>query len=432
MKKIFLPTLLIVTLLKVGFAQDFNTKKIDDYFNTLEKNNEFMGSIAVSQNGEIVYSKVVGFLDVENKVKADHKTKYRIGSITKTFTSVMVLKGVELGKIDLTQTIDKYFPAIKNSEKISIKHLLNHQSGIHNFTDDIYPFGWELHPKSKKEMLETISKAGNDFEPGSRTGYSNSNYILLTFILQESFKKTYKELLEELIVQPIGLENTYFGGKINTKNNESKSYKFANKWQVNAETDISIPLGAGGITSTSSDLVKFSDALFAGKLITPESLKAMKTFRDKLGLGLFKTPFYEIEGFGHAGDIDGFSAIFSYFPNENISYAWISNGKRIKRKNISNAVLGTILYNKSYNISTDVLDKYIGNYSSTETPLKITITRKNEILIAQATGQSPFPLKAMEKDVFKFEQGGIVIQFDQSEKSLIIKQGGKQYTFKKD
>ena len=88
MKKIFFTTLLIV-ILKVGFAQDFNTKKIDDYFNTLEKNNEFMGSIAVSQNGEIVYSKVVGFLDVENKVKADHKTKYRIGSITKTFTSVM-------------------------------------------------------------------------------------------------------------------------------------------------------------------------------------------------------------------------------------------------------------------------------------------------------------------------------------------------------
>ena len=123
MKKIFLPTLLIVTLLKVGFAQDFNTKKIDDYFNTLEKNNEFMGSIAVSQNGEIVYSKVVGFLDVENKVKADYKTKYRIGSITKTFTSVMVLKGVELGKIDLTQTIDKYFPAIKNSEKMTSRFV---------------------------------------------------------------------------------------------------------------------------------------------------------------------------------------------------------------------------------------------------------------------------------------------------------------------
>lgn len=112
MKGIFFITLFIGIIYQIGCAQNFDKTKLDNYFNSLETNNRFMGSVAISQNDEIVYTKSIGFSDLENNIKADEDTKYRIGSISKTFTSVLVLKAVAEKKLDLKQTIDLYFPTI--------------------------------------------------------------------------------------------------------------------------------------------------------------------------------------------------------------------------------------------------------------------------------------------------------------------------------
>lgn len=325
MKRIFFVTLAIGLLSQIGFTQDFDRAKLDNYFDALETNNKFMGSVAVSKNGKIIYTKSVGFSDFENNLKATEKSKYRIGSISKTFTAVLVFKAVEERKIALNQAIDKYFPTIKNASKISISHLLYHRSGIHNFTNDKDYFTWNTKAKTEKEMVEIIAKAGSDFEPDSKAQYSNSNYVLLTYILERSFKKSYADLLTEHITRPLGLKNTYLGGMINQKNNECNSYRFIENWELEPETDISVPLGAGGIVSTPSDLVKFSDALFSGKLIKKESLEQMKTIKENYGIGLFQIPFNNSIGFGHTGGIDGFTSIFSNFADANISYALTSN-----------------------------------------------------------------------------------------------------------
>jgi D-alanyl-D-alanine carboxypeptidase len=96
MIKTFLTTFLIIAISQIGFAQtNFDTVKLNEYFNTIEENNKFMGSVAISKNGEVIYSKAIGFADIEKRLKASEKTKYRIGSITKTFTTVLVLKANE-------------------------------------------------------------------------------------------------------------------------------------------------------------------------------------------------------------------------------------------------------------------------------------------------------------------------------------------------
>ena len=96
MKKAVLTTLIVLTLSQIGLAQtNFDKTKLDNYFNALEQNDKFMGSVAVSKNGEIIYKKSIGFADVENNIKATEKSKYRIGSISKTFTTVLILKAVE-------------------------------------------------------------------------------------------------------------------------------------------------------------------------------------------------------------------------------------------------------------------------------------------------------------------------------------------------
>lgn len=438
MKRQILTAFLIGIFVQQGFSQDFDKAKLDSYFNALETNDKFMGSISVFKDDKIIYNKSLGFIDLENKVRANEESKYRIGSISKTFTTVLILKAVEAKKLDLNQTIGKWFPTIKFSDKITIKNLLNHRSGIHNFTDDKDYLTWYTHPKTEKEMVEIIAKCGSDFEPNTKSSYSNSNFVLLTYILEKTFKSSYSKILTKYITQPIGLTNTYFGGHINTSNNESKSYKYINNWKQEPETDMSVPLGAGGIVSTANDLVKFSNALFTGKLLRSENLEFMKSTIDRYGNGLFQIPFYDKISYGHTGGIDGFSSIFTNFDN-NVSYALVSNGTNFNNNDISIAVLSAV-YNKpydipdfkSYNLTSDDLDKYLGIYSSTQFPLKITITKDDATLIAQATGQPSFPLKATNKDIFKFDQAGLVLEFNPTDKTMILKQGGGQYTLNKE
>ncbi|MCG8411934.1 MAG: beta-lactamase family protein [Bacteroidales bacterium] len=435
--------LLITSLFLISFInlsqEDFDKTKLDNYFDVLERNNKFMGSVAISKDGEIIYTKSVGFFDFKNNRRANENSKYRIGSISKTFTTVLVLKAVEENKISLDQTIDQFFPIIENADKITIKHLLGHRSGIHNFTSDSTYFNWNTQAKTPKEMVKIIAKKESDFEPGEKAQYSNSNFVLLTYILQEIFEKTYSELLSQYITTPIGLTNTYLGGKINTNNNECYSYKFMERWELEPETDMSIPLGAGGVVSTPSDLVKFSNALFGGKLLKKESLDLMKTIENNYGIGLFRIPFHLKKGYGHSGGIDGFNSIFINFSSKNISYALVANGLNFNFNDISIAVLSAV-YDKSYDIpefkSAKVnikdLDQYVGIYSSSEIPLKITITKQEKKLIAQATGQPAFPLEATGVDTFRYINIKAVFLFNPQKNTMVLEQGGAEFLFSKE
>lgn len=436
MIKAYLTGLCCFMLSSLVYAQNFDKQKLDLYFTTLEQNNKFMGSVAVSQNGKIIYTRSIGFSGVESNIRSNENTKYRIGSISKTFTAVLVLKAVEEKKLNLTQTIKNIFPSIPNADKITIENLLNHRSGIHDFTDEDNFKIWKTQSRTETEMTAVIAKGGSDFEPESKAEYSNSNYVLLTYILEKSFKQSYPELLKKYITKPLGLKNTYFGGPIITTSNECMSYAFADGWKASDKTAMSIALGAGGIVSTSGDLVQFSDALFEGKILKKESLEKMKIITEGFGLGLMQTPFYERIGYGHRGGIDKFTSVFSYFPDDKISFALTSNGSNYNSNEVPLAVLSAVFDKpfdipefSSYTVNSEELHKYLGNYASADIPVKIAITKEGENLVAQATGQSATPLEATAKDIFKFTKAGITLQFNPMINQMILKQGGSQFTF---
>ena len=176
------------------------------------------------------------------------------------------------------------------------------------------------------------------------------------------------------------------------------------------ETDPSVPLGAGGIVSNPIDLVKFSYLLFNGKILKEESLKKMKKMNGQFALGLFDIPFYNKNGFGHTGGIDGFSSVFSAFTDDDIYYALNSNGTNFNNNDISIAVLSEV-FEKPYEIPVfsnfevnhrDLM-KLIGSYSSKQIPLIIQVSVENNVLIIQATGQPKISLDAIEKNLFKSE-----------------------------
>lgn len=434
--KIFLCSLIFTSLVN---AQQFKQEKLDSLFSTLEENNVFFGNVGIAKNGKIIYEKSLGYSDFENKVKNTQNTNFRIGSITKTFTSTLVFKAIEENKLNLNITLDKWFPEIKNAEKITISNLLNHRSGIYNFTNNPDYFKWNTNPKTETEMIEIIKKGGSEFEPNEKENYSNSNYLLLSFILEKIYKKPYHKILEQKITKPLNLKNTLVYSQINPQNNDAKSYNFLGNWKLDVETDSSIPLGAGAIKSTLQDLLKFSQALFNEKIISKNSILKMKETIGEFGYGLFKYQYNDKINYGHTGGIDGFKSIFTHSDEDNISIAILSNGSNYNLNTISLNMYKAI-HNLPYDIprfsnyqhSSEELKNFVGIYKSNDIPLKVTITLENNSLIGQATGQSAFQLEAMEKNIFKFELAGLKFNFDPTTNSMDLIQGGKTYHFIKE
>jgi len=430
---------LFVLFSVTSFAQEQKFLALDSLFQILDENNRFMGSLSISENGKIAYSKTIGKADLASGKSSDNLTKYRIGSISKMFTACLIFQAIEENKLSLKQNINRFFPKITGAKEISIGNLLNHRSGIHNYTNDTSYFNYYTTLKSQKEMLEIIQASGSDFKPNSKAEYSNSNYILLSFILEKIYKKSYEELLDIKIIQPQGLKNTYFGKKLELAKNECASYRFSGKWELENETHSSVSLGAGGIVSTTEDLLFFITKLFEGKIINTASLAQMMKLEDGFGMGIFSVPFYDKKGFGHTGGIDGFSSFLYTFPEEKISIALTSNGSRFNNNDIAIAALSDC-FDKSFSLpsfyavaltSAD-LDKYLGSYANPEIPIKISITKDSLSLIAQATGQPSFTLELIGKDSFEFSPAGVEIQFIPEKNLLILKQGGGEFTFTRE
>lgn len=436
--KHYLAALVLTSLTFSSFAQKLNTAQLDSLFNALASNQKYMGSFAIAQNGQNIYSRTIGKADIASHQDATTASKYRIGSISKTFTATLIFKAIEEKKLRLDQKIDTFFPTVKNADQITVAQLLSHRSGIHDLTANADYLQWNTQAKTRDELIKIISDGKIDFAPDSKASYSNSNYILLSFILENIYKQPLKNILLTKIVIPLKLRNTYLGSNITLQNNEVNSYSFDGSWQKETETAMSIPMGAGAIVSNPTDLNQFADALFNGKLISLNSLAQMKTIKDGYGMGLFAVPYDAKTGYGHTGGIDGFTSLLFYFPSDHLSIALTSNGNNYPNNDILiaglNAYFGQPVQIPSFKqlvLKSEDLDQYLGEYSAPNFPLKINISKKDNVMITQATGQSAIAMEATGKDKFEFSQAGIILEFKPSEKQMILKQGGGKFILTK-
>ncbi len=421
-------------------AQSFDQKKMDELFDRIEANEKGMGSIAFSKDGEVVYQRAFGYADHEKEMKATPATKYRIGSISKTFTATLILQMMEEGKLGLDTRLSQYYPQVPNTDEITITHLLKHRSGLFNFTNKEDYVSWMEQPQTKDSLMQRIIANGTVFTPDEKTEYSNTNYVLLSWIAEKVDGKPFAEILEERIVDKLGLKNTYYGGKIDSENNEAHSYVKMEEWQPSTETDMSIPWGAGSLVSTPTDLTTFFDALFTGKLLKQETLDKMTEFQDGLGMGLIQMPFYDRQAFAHNGGIDGFQSSAGYFPEDKVVMAYVTNGAVMPMNDILIGAL-SIYFGKEYELpefkpalelTSEQLDQYLGTYSTPDFPIKITITKKGNTLIGQGTGQPSFSMEAYEEHKFKFEQAGLTLEFIPEKEEVILRQGGQEWKMKKE
>ncbi|HKA22582.1 MAG TPA: serine hydrolase domain-containing protein [Blastocatellia bacterium] len=447
--KVLFATLLTLALFTAGYAQTLDKAKLDQFFDRLAEKNKAMGSLVITKDGKVLYTRSIGYSQINGTEKKPltAANRFRIGSITKMFTAAMILQLVEEGKLKLSDTLDKFLPQVPNARKITIVQILSHRSGIPNVRREQNAQGnVNTTPMTKDEHLALIVKGTPDFEPDTKASYSNSGYFLLGLIIEKLTGKSYGEALQEKIASKIGLKDTYIAtGNIDVNKNESLTYFIipGGDWKQIPETHPSILFSAGAIVSTPNDLAKFIQALFDGRIVSKASLDQMKTMRDDEGFGMVTFAFAGKTFYGHTGGADNYGAWLSYLPDEKLAVAYTTNAKVYPVRDIMSGIMD-IYYNKPFQIPTfesiavspEVLDKYVGVYSTSEAPVKFTITRNGATLYAQPPGgQSAVPLEATAQDKFKIDNGtpaGIVFEFDAAKNQMTVKRNGGERVFTKE
>jgi CubicO group peptidase (beta-lactamase class C family) len=433
---------LILWVLPFGqvLSQGFDTAALNRYFDVLDSNSRFMGTVTVFRNGAAVYGRSVGHADVEARRPAGADTRYGVGSITKTFTAVLVMKSVEKGLLSLDDTVARWYPQVANAGRITVRHLLTHRSGLHNFTDNPGYARWTTQPCSGARMMDTVAAQRADFPPGEKYAYSNTGFVLLTRILEQATGKTYAELLRRWVLRPGRLRATYMPEGADTSLGRARSYAWLfGGWRRQPVTHPSVPTGAGAIRSTAADIARFANLLFDGRFISQASLDEMTRMRDNVGAGIFQIPAGERLAYGHGGRIDGFESIYIHLPREALTVTILSNGANMPFNDVTIAVMGAALGAPvempqfgTVSLTDAELDRYTGVYGSKQVPMKITVKRRDGKLMAQASGQSAFGLDAHGDHRFSFRQAGIEMVFDPERRSFLLIQGRGRYRFERE
>ncbi|HBV16630.1 serine hydrolase domain-containing protein [Chryseobacterium carnipullorum] len=435
MRKICL--LFILNFFSVLSAQKPDLKSsIDSLLTNFQRHNAFSGNILLQKNGETIYKG-------EFNKFAEGSDQYRIGSITKVFTAIITFQLIEEGKLSLDSRLSKYFPSIKNAEMITIGNMLNHTSGIYNYLEWEDYYDQKSKNYTRDDMLKLLQQGKPDFKPGKESSYSNSNYLLLGYIIEDITGRSYEENIKARILDKIGMRRTYCEKDQTQYGKRTKSYKFdGENWSKESDTHPSFTFATGNIVSTTEDLSKLMHELFKGTLISENSLEQMKKTNPQvaLGYGLFRTPFYNKTGYGHTGRIDEFHSGIAYFPEDNFSIVILANGTNIK---LNDMVVGIVskYYQKKYKNpdftayssetapSTEI---YKGIYKAklagliTVGTFQITQAGKNHLFIAMYNyeKQGKESRKALlkrtgENEFYSFENGA-ELKFLLNEKGKVI------------
>lgn len=261
-------------------------EQIIDSFATAK---QFMGEVLVAEDGRVVLDKSYGFASVEWQVPNTAESKFRLGSITKQFTAASILLLEQQGKLSTDDLVKKYMPDAPTAwDKITIYQVLTHTSGIPSFTGFPDYHANEVKPYTPEQLVAWFKDKPLDFQPGTDWRYSNSGYVLLGYLIEKISGKNYAQFVRENIFDPLGLKDTGYDSFTEIIPHRAMGYLNGPTGLQNAPyIDMSIPLSAGALYSTTHDLLKWEQALFGGKLLNATELKKMTTpFKQDYACGL--------------------------------------------------------------------------------------------------------------------------------------------------
>lgn len=331
-------------------------EKIDGLLRQYVANRQFNGTVLVADKGKVIFKKGYGMANMEWNIANTPTTKFRLGSITKQFTALLIMQLVEQGKLKLDGKITDYLPDYPKAtgSRVTLHHLLTHTSGIPSYTN--LPNFFETmsrDPYTPDALVKKFSGLPLEFEPGSKFSYDNSGYFLLGVIIEKITGKSYADVLQETILTPLGMNNTGYdlAGPIIAK--RAAGYEKRSSGYINAPyIDMTLPYAAGSLYSTVEDLYRWDQALYTDKLLSESAKKTLFTpFRDQyaygwnvvnVAVGQVKDSVQLVE---HSGGINGFNTIISRVPADKRLVVLLNNTGNAPLDALRTNIL-RILYNQ--------------------------------------------------------------------------------------
>ena len=403
-------------------------------------------SVGVAHGGEVI-AKGYGLADAEFDVAADSETCFRIGSITKQFTAALVLEQIEQGKLALADPLGKHVPDFPTAGKtVTVSQLLDHTSGIKSYTD----LGPEWEKKqplelSHDELLGLVAGKPFDFEPGTEWRYNNTGYYLLGVLLEKITGRSYAALIAAEIATPLGLGRTRYDSNRELIKNRAQGYEFdEGKLGNDAPLGMSQPGAAGALLSTGGDLVRWSQALVAGKVVSKESYARMvqttvlPNGRDThYGFGLMRDEFGGKTRINHGGGINGFNSYLFWLPEPGLHVAVISNSERLNARRVAEDIAYEVLglqrpVAADRPTSAELRALIAGDYAIDVLGMTLRVFEKDGKVMTQAEGQDAFAILWQGEQEFRASfDASVKLVWSADGKTFELHQGGGVFVAKK-
>jgi CubicO group peptidase (beta-lactamase class C family) len=396
-------------------------------------------AILVVRDGKTLIHAAGGMADIEKKIPITVETVFRIGSVTKQFTAMAVLRLAEEGKLSLQDPLSKYFPDLPNAKKITLEHLLTHTSGLCCLTSAPDFYSRVTTPTTPANVIEYFKTLEPDFEPGFKFKYGNTGYFLLGEIVAKVSGKSFAEYLATTFFQPLGMKNTGIYDNAHPPKNTAVGYMLVNSSYLPAlDWDMSWIGGAGAMYSTVTDLHQWNEALYGGKVISQRGLDiATKPYMPKnmedfnyYGYGLTIGKHRRIPFIYHGGGLNGWSAELAYYPEQKCSVAILTNAmpsdhklfpeliaRRLAERALADVLASIPAPQIDKSINPKIYPNYIGKYDYANAVMEITV--KDNRIIATITDKEPVEIIPTGQDAFFCKEFDAEIIFRRNEKGEI-------------
>lgn len=329
----FLAVFTSVSILSNPLLAQSMEAKIDSLLNEMFDSEGPGAVFMVAKGGEPIYRKAFGMSNLELEVTMVPENVFQIGSMTKQFTAVGILMLAEEGKLSIEDDVRKYIPDFPvQGEKLTIQHLLNHTSGIKDFTKMRSIMSIARTDQSPKELVDFFKDEPVDFLPGEKFEYNNSGYVVLGHVMELVSGMSYEDFIEQRIFQKLGMRNSRYASDRELVKMRAYGYHDRNGYTNKMWVSLTIPYASGSLMSTVDDLLIWQNALNTDVLMKQESLQ--KAFTPgalsngetlTYGYGWHLKDFDGVPVREHGGSVFGFKSMGVYLPEQDIYVVGLSN-----------------------------------------------------------------------------------------------------------
>ncbi|WP_162428168.1 serine hydrolase [Pontibacter pudoricolor] len=404
------------------------TGKLDGYLGAHLAQGTFSGTVTVTEHGKTIYSRGFGMANYEKQLPNGADVKYRLGSISKSFTAVLVMQLQEQGKLNVQDKVSKCLPDFPNGDKITLHHLLSSTAGLPDFVN--FWKGVNTTPATIPDILALVKDKPLEFEPGSKWKYSSTGYVVLAQVIEQVTGKPYEKVLARQILKPLKMQSTGVELSEPVKglalgyNHDGLDRKPA------SPIDMSWCNAAGAIYSTPTDMAKFDAGLKGNKLLSDASKNQMFTPVMKgYGYGWVIDSVAGQQRLSHSGAINGFKANFIRLPESGIAITILSNYESQQVNGPISRDVTAIVLGEKYQVpvvhtltplSDSQLAAYVGEYQVAP-KMSFKVTLQDGQLFAEGPNNDVFQMFPEAEDKFFLKVAPALITFERDAEGKIAK-----------